>query len=124
MTRVPVWKNPRILSTLLFVFLAGALGGAVVMRTCYKPERHKLAPQWNEGGRELSLPKFKKELNLDPQQEAEFSQIVDDYMHYIQLLEGQMDDVRSTGKKRIMRILTEEQRKKFERMLAEAKPSR
>jgi hypothetical protein len=124
MTRVPLWKNPRILSTLFFVFMSGAVGGAIIVRACYKPERHAYAPQWNAGGRELLMPRYTKELNLDAQQETEIAQILDDYMRYVQLLEEQMNDVRATGKKRIMRVLREDQKKKFENMLTAARPNR
>lgn len=123
MTRAPLWKNPKILSTLLFVFLAGAVGGAFIVRACYQPERHRMAPPWNSGGKELLMPHYTKELNLDSQQEAEIGQILDDYMRYVQLLEEQMSDVRATGKKRILKVLREDQKKKFDNLLNEARPA-
>jgi hypothetical protein len=123
MTRAPLWKNPRILSTLLFVFLAGAVGGAIIVRACYQPERHRLAPPWNAGGKELLMPHYTKELNLDAEQESEIAQILDDYMRYVQLLEEQMTDVRATGKKRILKVLRDDQKKKFENLLNEARPA-
>jgi len=124
MNRVPLWKNPRILSTLFFVFMAGAVGGAIGVRSCYPREHHNTAPKWNEGGKQLFMPRYKKELGLDQQQEAEITQILDDYMRYVQLLEEQMNDVRATGKKRIMKVLRDDQKKKFERLLEEARPTR
>jgi hypothetical protein len=40
-------------------------------------------------------------------------------MMYYQTLQGQMDEVRASGKDRIMRVLNDEQKKKFERMIAD-----
>lgn len=119
-----LWRNPRILSTLLFVFLAGAMAGAVVMRVGYHPERHHVAPYWNEGGKEISIQRFRRELNLNPAQSAELETVLDDFMTYYQSVEAQLNDVRATGKRRILRILNDDQRQKFERMLVEAKQGR
>jgi hypothetical protein len=127
MTRSPLWKNPRILSTLLFVFLSGAVAGAITMRMGVKPERHRVGPYWNEGGKEgkeAFLKKFKKELDLTPQQATDIEQILDDFMTYYQMLDAQMTDVRATGKKRILRLLNDEQKAKFERMMNDARASR
>jgi hypothetical protein len=116
-----LWRNPRILSTLLFVFLSGAVAGALTMRMGLRPERHRIGPYWNEGGKEISLQKFKKELDLDPNQTGQLETILDDFMSYYASLEAQLTDVRSTGKRRILRILNEDQKQKFERMLTDAK---
>lgn len=120
MTR-PSWKNPRVLTTLLLVFATGAVAGALTMRFGIQPERHKTMPYWNEGGKEITLQKFKKELNLTPQQASEIELVLDDFVSYWQMLEAQFKDVRATGKKRIIRILNEEQRQKFERMLSDTR---
>jgi hypothetical protein len=111
------WKNPRIVYTLLFVFLSGAVAGAVSARFSMSPERHKSGPYWQEGGREISLQRFKKELDLTPQQATEIETVLDDFVMYYQTLQAQMDDVRATGKNRIVKLLREDQKQKFERML-------
>ncbi len=118
MNPVP-WKNPRIIYTLLFVFLSGAVAGAVGARFGMSPERHKAGPFWNEGGREISLQRFKKELDLTPQQAGEIEIVLDDFVMYYQTLQAQMDDVRATGKNRILKLLREDQKQKFVRMLTD-----
>ena len=123
MERAP-WLNPRIVSTLVVVFLFGAAAGAFTVRMGFPPERHKTGPYWAEGGKELTIQKFKKELNLTSAQATEIETVLDDFMTYYQTLEAQVNDVRATGKKRILRILDDGQRQKFERMLAEAKSGR
>jgi hypothetical protein len=113
------WRNPRILYTLVCVFLCGAVAGAVTMRFGFSPERHVGGAYWKEGAREISLLKFRKELDLTPVQEKEMESVLDDFMMYYQSLQAQMDDVRATGKSRILKILREEQKTKFEKMIGE-----
>ena len=116
MSRAP-WLNPRILYTLLFVFLSGAAAGALAMKLTAPHPRG--GPWWKEDGREISLQRFKKELSLTPEQAKEMERVLDDFMMYYQTLQAQMDDVRATGKGRIVKLLNEDQRRKFERMLGE-----
>src|SRR3979409_1236311 len=117
MNPVP-WKNPRIVYTLLFVFLSGAIAGAVSARLSMSTGKSS-GPFWKEGGREISLQRFKKELDLTPQQETEIETVLDDFVMYYQTLQAQMDDVRATGKNRILKLLREDQKQKFERMLSD-----
>lgn len=111
------WRNPRVLSILALVFLAGATAGAVGMRLGIHQSLHKNGPYWKEGGKEISLQRFKKELSLTPQQEKDMEGVLDDFMMYYQTLQAQMEEVRSAGKSRILRILNEGQKQRFERML-------
>ena len=113
------WRNPRILYTLLCVFLCGAVAGAVTMRFGISRERHVETAYWKEGTREISLQKFKKELDLTPEQAKEMESVLDDFMMYYQSLQAQMDDVRATGKSRILKILRDEQKAKFEKMIGD-----
>jgi Spy/CpxP family protein refolding chaperone len=113
------WRNPRIVYTLLFVFLSGAVGGAAVMRLCSTPERHVGSVYWKEGAREISLQRFQKELDLTREQAKQMEAILDDFMMYYQSLQAQMDDVRATGKDRILAILREDQKVKFEKMIGD-----
>lgn len=118
------WRNPRALSIILLVFLSGGIAGALGMRFGLHQMLHRSGPYWKEGGKDISLQKFKKELNLTPQQEHEMESILDDFMMYYQTLQAQMEEVRATGKNRVLRILNEEQKQKFERMLNEMSAKR
>ena len=106
---------------LLTVFLYGAAAGALVVRVSNSlsaPRVAANAPPWKEGQRELTITLLKKELNLTPEQAKEIETVLDDFVLYYQGLQGQMDDWRSEGKKRIMGTLTPEQRVKFEKMMS------
>jgi hypothetical protein len=114
------WRNPKVLSTLLFVFLSGAVVGAVGMRLAAPQSRQaKTLSYWREGGKEISIQRFKKELNLTDEQASEVGTVLDDFVMYYQTLQAQMDDVRATGKNRILRLLNDDQKQKFEKMMNE-----
>ena len=116
MNRAP-WRNPRILYTLACVFLSGAVAGAITMRLGFPQERHKPSPYWKDEAREISLQKFTKELDLSTDQAKQMETVLDDFMTYYQYLQAQMDDVRATGKTRILQILKGDQKQKFEKMI-------
>jgi len=115
----PSWHNPRILSTLLLVFLCGATAGAIAVRMGVLGLSRPVAsgPAWREGDRTLYFEHLRKELDLTPDQSREIEAVLDDFMLYYQSLQSQMDEVRANGKQRILRVLNEEQRKKFEKLL-------
>jgi len=114
------WQNPRIVLLLSLVFLCGAVSGALVFRLAFAPPSSaKVSAYWKEGGRDISLQRFKKELNLTPAQADEIESVLDDFVMYYQMLQSQMEEVRGNGKSRIVQALNPEQRQKFERMLDE-----
>jgi len=106
---------------LLTVFLCGAAAGALVIRVSNSltaPRVAANAPQWKEGQRELTITLLRKELDLTPGQAKEIETVLDDFVLYYQNLQGQMDDWRTDGKKRIMAALTPEQQAKFDKLLS------
>ena len=111
------WHNPRILLTLLLVFLCGSLAGALVMRYGVHPRIHRPPPRWTDGGKEISQQRFEKELDLTPEQTERIETILDDFVMYYDTLQAQMDEVRTNGKSRILDALDPDQKKKFEVML-------
>ena len=68
------------------------------------------------------VQRFKTELNLSGDQTDKIAMVLDDYRQYYQSLQDQLDDVRSTGKTRIMQILDERQRAKFEKIMGNLQP--
>ena len=102
------------------VFLAGGVGGALVSRLSLPASAAK-APglYWKEGGKDVSLAKLRKELELTPGQADELEGVLDDFVMYYQMLQTQMDEVRSNGKARIMQVLKPDQQKRFEHMMSD-----
>jgi hypothetical protein len=114
-TRVGVRPAGSRLSCVLpiaLVFLAGVVAGAVGMSIGGHEWLHRSLPFWTEGGKEVSLQRWKKDLNLTPEQTQEMGGILDDFGMYYR-------NVLSDGKARILRILNEDQKRKFDKLLAE-----
>ncbi len=117
------WQNPRILSTLLLVFLAGAATGALVMRfSGYELFRRARPAPSRSADRDQVLQQFRTGLNLSDAQTQKLALLLDDYSQYYESVEEQLDDLRATGKRQFMAILNPEQREKFEKMLPELVP--
>ena len=117
--------NPRIASTLLLVFLAGAAIGMLSMQYGLHDRLHKsvaAAALPKETSREAVLQDFKTKLDLSPEQTDQIAVVLQDYSHYYESLQDQLDDLRSTGLSRILQILQPGQREKFEKMRAELVP--
>jgi hypothetical protein len=116
--------NPRIMITLAGVFLAGVGTGMLGMRYGLHDLLHQ--PQAVQApNNEEVLERFRKELNLTPEQADKLAIILTDYQHFYQnvqeqieqmRLRDQIEDLRATGKSRILEILDENQRAKFEKM--------
>ena len=98
--------------TVTLVFLAGAIAGAVAMNLGAHRFLHRSVAFWTEGGKEVSLQRWKKELDLTPEQSQQMVVILDDFGTYYR-------NVLSDGKARILRILDEDQKRKFDKLLLE-----
>ena len=75
-----------------------------------------------EATHDAVLQNFKTKLDLSPEQADQISVVLQDYSHYYESLQDQLDDLRSTGLSRIRQILEPGQREKFEKMRAELAP--
>jgi DNA-directed RNA polymerase sigma subunit (sigma70/sigma32) len=109
------WVGPRMagISTLVLVFLCGTAVGALAFTLGAHKRLHRDA-FWSDSGKAVATERLKRELDLTPEQVGQMESVLDDFAKYYQT-------VLSDGKSRIMQILNEEQKKKFERMLAESK---
>jgi hypothetical protein len=76
----------------------------------------------HETNREAVLQDFKTKLDLSQDQTDQIAVVLEDYRHYYESLEDQLDDLRSTGRTRIVQILNPGQRDKFEKMMNELVP--
>jgi hypothetical protein len=113
------WRNSRVLLTLALVFLCGAMSGALWMKMTSVAAAPPAAPAWNKGGKEVTVERFKRELNLNAKQTAELELVLDDFMKYYQTLQEQMDDVRGSGKQRILSVLDDSQKERFQKLMNE-----
>ena len=111
-TRAAAWQATKWASvlTILLVFLTGAIAGAVAMNLGAHKYMHRSVPFWTEGGKEVWLQRWKKDLDLTPEQTQEMTLILDDFGMYYR-------NVLNDGKARILRLLNEQQKRKFDQLL-------
>jgi len=118
----PSWQNQRILTTLIVIFVSGAMTGALCMRLGLHERLHPSGASLNNPNTgKVFLARCQKELNLTQQQAEQMATILDDYKMYYQSLQDQLDEVRATGKSRILAVLNDQQRARFEKLLNEMK---
>ncbi|MCW5964704.1 MAG: hypothetical protein KIT83_11750 [Bryobacterales bacterium] len=114
------WSNPRVLLTFALIFLCGALVGAIGITLTADQSVYSPAASPQEINRNLTLNNLSTELNLNESQHERLGKVLDDYFQYYHALQDQLDEVKSSGQEKILEILTEEQRVKFQRMVSEA----
>jgi hypothetical protein len=111
------FRNEKLVcvATLTLVFLIGAMAGAAFM-TSDSANRlfRRSVPFWTEAGKQISLDNWKNELNLTPAQTEKVAMILEDFAKYYRTVAG---DARAS----IMEILDEGQKKKFEKLLGNAR---
>jgi hypothetical protein len=124
----PASQNPKVIGTLVVVFLAGAAVGALSMQMGLHDKLHRtvsaaaIPTVRKDSSNDALVQRFKTELNLSGDQTVKIAMVLDDYREYYQNLQDQLDDVRSTGKTRIMQILDDQQRAKFEKIMSTLQP--
>jgi hypothetical protein len=130
MSQDPAGKNPKVIGTLVLVFLAGGAVGALTMQMGLHERLHRTvsaasvpAPAHKASTNDALVQRFKTDLNLSGDQTDKIAMVLEDYRQYYQSLQDQLDDVRSTGKTRIMQILDEQQRAKFEKIMGNLQPA-
>lgn len=114
-TAVRPLQNPKIgiAFTLVLVFLVGAVVGALAMNMGVVHKGLHRVPFWTDPGKEISLHRLQKELDLTPAQTEQLKTALDDFSRYYQ-------DVLAIGKTSIYKILNDEQKRKFDRMMNDA----
>ncbi len=104
------WSNPKVLVTLVVIFLCGAAFGSVLTRGYIHKkidEKQSIA---------ISLQNLKTELKLTPAQEKIVTKELDDYVKYYQNIQEEREDIAAVGKKRIFDVLTPEQKIRFNQL--------
>ncbi len=119
------WQNPRVLLSLVVIFLCGVSAGMLAMALGFHDWMHRrmgppIVSNWqDERGREVTVRQFWQELNLTPQQTEQLETILDDFFTYYHTLQAQLDDVLASGQQKILRILDENQKKKFKKLIVQ-----
>lgn len=113
------WSHPKVLTALLAVFLAGSAAGALGMKLYSKGSLNSGSRAMRHMDHGALLTYFRKELNLSDDQQRHVETLLDDHFKYLQSLGAQMEEVRHFGRESIAKLLTPEQRKKFDKLMLE-----
>ena len=105
-------SRAAFVTTLVLVFFSGAVAGAVAVRM--RPVDPSI-PFYTQGGQRMSVARLKGQLDLTPEQAGEIESILDDFNTFYR-------NITFDGKARILKILNEDQQKKFLKMSGETPP--
>ena len=70
-----------------------------------------------EKARHVGVIKLREQLNLSPSQEQTVMKILDDYGKFYQNIEDEREDVANEGRRQILRVLSPEQQKQFNKII-------
>ena len=115
------WSNPRVLAILSVMFFFGAAFGSVVTRE-YLHAHMDAQKRANtmEAMKGMGLGELQSQLNLTPQQYHVVAEQLDVYAKYYQNIEDQQADIEEQranvvelGKRRILDVLNDDQKRRF-----------
>jgi hypothetical protein len=101
-----------LLVCFVLVFFCGSVCGALLTNMWSHHTAINRAALRGHFAGQFELQHLQRELDLDAEQSRQLSMILDDVAKYY-------DNVLSDGQTRVMQILNEQQKAKFEKMLAE-----
>lgn len=107
------WSNPKVLAIIAVIFLSGAAVGSALTRNYLHSKLFPVREHAIDAAQRVGLERLKVELNLTPEQERQVTKELDDYAKYYQNIEDEREDVAEHGRQRILSVLTEQQRKRF-----------
>ena len=96
------------------IFLCGLAAGSVLTRAYLHAHMPAATPSRTiEAAQRFGLDRLKATLNLTSAQELTITEVLDDYGKYYQNIEDQREDVAEHGKQRILDVLDERQKNRF-----------
>ncbi len=111
------WWNPRVLGILAIVFFCGSAFGAAAMRFYLHNVMDPVGPILVYNGHRMGLSQLDRELNLRDEQKLQVELILDDFAKFYQNIEEQREEVSEHGKQKIMELLDDRQRARFDQLL-------
>jgi hypothetical protein len=105
---------------LLLIFLCGAVSGAVATNLWlyWRPRSASANADVAPYSAQRSVEKFTKELDLTPDQAKQLNDILDETHRSYREKEAEMETIRQMGRTRIRGMLHDDQRPKYEDILA------
>ena len=106
------------------IFLSGMAAGAITMNLVDRYWLNPPALAFDEAGKRMAFQHFQNELALDASQARAMESILDEFIMEQAELMNEIQNSRLAGQNRIIQILNEDQRKRFERVFSELQPKR
>ena len=117
------WSNPRVLLIFSLIFICGVGFGAVVAREILHARMTGARNQEvMDSARRIGMKRLIRELNLTPDQVRIVTRELDDYAKYYQNIEEERADVAEHGRRRILDVLTDQQKKRFYEIFGKDSP--
>ena len=110
---------------LLLIFLCGFLAGAVATNvwTSWDVTANRARADSSSDPKlrssERAVERFKRHLELTPEQVSQFHQILDETRRAYRQHEREIENIRQQGNARIRTILSDQQKAKFDEMIAQ-----
>lgn len=111
------WSNPKVLTVLAVVFVCGAAVGSAITSGLLHNRSPLDRPAAMERAHHIAVEHLRTELSLTPEQEQTVMKVLDDYGKYYQNIEDEREDVAEHGKKRILSVLNDQQKRRFLELL-------
>jgi propanediol dehydratase small subunit len=109
----------KLAGVVALIFLSGAAAGGLTMKAV---DHYRLKPQalvLNQAEKEMAVQHFRQELALNDDQTQAIESILDAFIMEQANLMQEMQHSRVVGHEQILRILNEDQRKRFQKVLSE-----
>lgn len=113
------WSHPKVLTALFTVFLAGAASGAFALKALQRSTAASAPRSMRNMDRKQLMETFRTELGLTTEQRARVENLLEDHFKMLQMLTVQTEEVRAHGRESVAKMLTPEQRKRFDRLMTE-----
>jgi hypothetical protein len=121
-------KQWKALVSVMFVFLLGALAGALVTHTIYRQKMENIIKDEPTTMREVIVQRLNRRLQLDPTQLEQLRTIVKEthteMKNVRKLIRPQMEAILARSQERVRSILRPDQLEKYEKIVAERKKKR
>jgi uncharacterized membrane protein YciS (DUF1049 family) len=114
----------KLAGLVAIIFVSGMAAGALTMNLA---ERHWLRSRdavLTEAEKEMALQHLSQELDLNPEQAKAIEAILDEFIMQQANLLAEFKNSRMTGHEQILRVLNEDQRKRFQKVLSEINSKR
>lgn len=121
-------KQWKAIASVIFVFLLGALAGALVTHAVYRQKVENIIKDEPGTMREVIVQRLSRKLNLDPTQLEQVRAIVKEthaeMKNVRKQIRPQIDEILTRSQTKVRAILHPDQLEKYEKILAERKKRR